>query len=58
MSKKVKATLYMESKLSHKGFMAIFDPQGYLFSEGKNRTKILPADLPEWYIHGYIISGI
>jgi len=56
MSKKTNATLYMESKTKfekHK-FNVIHDPEGYLFSEGIYRTKILPADLPEWYVYGYL----
>jgi len=44
----------MKSKFSQKGLAIEHDPQGYLFSEGKYRTKILPEDLPEWYVYGYL----
>ena len=56
MRKNIKATLYLESKvlLKRDGLMIEHDPQGYLFSMGKYRTKILPEDLPEWYVYGYI----
>ena len=30
------------------------DPNGYLFAEGRYRTKILPSDLPDWYVGGYL----
>ena len=52
--KRIRSTLYMESKISRKGFYAEFDQDGYLFADGKYRTKIKPADLPEWYIYGYL----
>ena len=29
------------------------DPDGYLFSHGRYKTKIRAADLPEWYVFGY-----
>jgi hypothetical protein len=56
MKKTVKATLYMESKLKFaKRKIEVFrDTDGYLFSGGVYPTKILPKDLPEWYIYGYI----
>jgi len=58
MGKKlINAMLYMESKIVHKngeGLYAVSDPNGYLFSCGRYPTKILPADLPEWYIYGYL----
>jgi hypothetical protein len=44
----------MKSKLQRKPLIAESDPQGFLFSEGKYRTKILPEDLPKWYISGYL----
>jgi len=37
-------------------FVRIESPEGYLLSPGKYRTyktKILPTDLPEWYVYGY-----
>jgi len=57
MSKKnIKSTLYMSTKLSwnRKNFVVEEDPNGYLFSGGRYRTKILPEDLPEWYVSGYM----
>jgi len=58
MSKKqINATLYMESKIVYKrneGNVVISNPDGCLFAHGKYSTKILPSDLPEWYIYGYM----
>ena len=54
MGKKISATLYMTSKLSRKSFVTEYDDQGYLFSDGIYRTKILPEDLPEWFVRGYL----
>jgi hypothetical protein len=57
MGKNIKATLYMESKVKHSrkdGLYLVSDPSGYLYSDGRYRTKILPEDLPEWFIHVYI----
>ena len=37
-------------------FVRIESPEGYLLSPRKYRTyktKILPTDLPEWYVYGY-----
>lgn len=31
-----------------------WDPDGYLLSHGRYRTKIKPEDLPEWYVYGYL----
>ena len=45
----------MESKIAYKdGLSAEHDPDGYLFADGRYRTKILPEHLPEWYVHGYM----
>lgn len=47
----------MESKIVHKrrdGLCVVSDPNGYLFSYGRYPTKILPSDLPEWFVHGYM----
>ena len=58
MGKKlINAMLYMESKIVHKngeGLYVVNDPNGYLFSYGRYPTKIMPSDLPEWYIYGYL----
>ena len=55
MSKKrIKATLYMESKLDIKTRFSEHDPAGFLFAHGKYRTRILPEDLPEYFVHGYL----
>lgn len=57
MSKKsIRSTLYMESKvkwIKHELY-AERDPDGFLFAGGRYRTKILPEDLPEWFIRGYL----
>ena len=55
MSKKrIQATLYMESKIDQKVFSVERDPLGFLFAHGKYRTKILPEDLPEYFVYGYL----
>jgi len=59
MSKKrIRANLYMESKIVFKRkewrHIVISDPEGYLFAHGRYLTKILPTDLPEWYVYGYL----
>jgi len=58
MSKRIKSTLYMEGKISRdistRELVLERDPQGFLFSNGIYRTKILPKDLPEWFVHGYL----
>jgi len=57
VKKRINATLYMKSRIKwvrHEGFYSLSDPQGYLFSGGRYPTKILPQDLPEWFIYGYL----
>ena len=56
-NKRIRANLYMESKVlfsRKEGHYVLRDPNGYLFSHGRYSTKILPEDLPEWYVHGYM----
>ena len=65
--KRIKAPFYTEMKL---GLVSLFNdtrlPEGYLYANGRNRTKIKPEDLPEYYIplmvykvNGYIsVDGI
>lgn len=65
--KRIKAPFYTEMKL---GLVSLFNdtrlPEGYLYANGRNRTKIKPEDLPEHYIpllvykvNGYItVDGI
>jgi len=56
--KSIKSTLYVESKIyfdrKEKEFKVLRDPDGCLYSKGRYLTKILPEDLPEWFIHGYM----
>ena len=55
--KRINSMLYMESKIKfirNEGSIAISDSCGFLFAQGRYPTKILPSDLPEWYIHGYM----
>jgi len=54
--KKIRASLYMESKIAWKRgeLNVVRDPDGHLYANSKHRTKILSEDLPEWYIHGYM----
>lgn len=56
MAKKITGKLYLPQKIKlidHQ-LQAIRDENGYLFSDGIYRTKILPEDLPEWFVHGYM----
>ena len=54
--KKINSNLYMTGKIKFDktGISLIQDPNGYLFAQRKYRTKILPSDLPEWYVYGYM----
>ena len=55
--KRIKATRYMESKIMcdrNEGLYLKSNPNGELFSQGRYPTKILPSDLPEWYVYGYM----
>ena len=56
MNKKIRSTLYTTSKVIHsrKESYRVSDPQNYLYSDGIYRTKILPEDLPEWFVFGYL----
>jgi len=54
MNKKIKSNLYLNSKISRNPLRAVPDQQGYLFSDGRYLTKILPDDLPEWFVYGYL----
>jgi predicted metal-dependent hydrolase len=54
--KKANAKLYMNDKVKWvKGELTIEQsPEDYLYANGIYPTKILPEDLPEWYVFGYI----
>ena len=54
--KRITATLYLDSKIKFlkQGLTAEHSPEGYLFSDGQYATKILPTDLPEWFVYGYL----
>ena len=54
MGKKIRANLYLNSKIMYKPLRAVSDSQGYLYSDGRYPTKILPSDLPEWFVYGYL----
>lgn len=57
MGEKMKklANLYLDDKMvwRNREHIAIEDENGYLFSQGRYKTKIRPDDLPEWYVRGY-----
>ena len=55
--KKIKAKVYTEGRIAHLPLRYIQDPEGYLFSEARYRTKILAKDLPEWFISCYIYKS-
>ena len=54
--KKTTAKLYMNDKIKWvKRELTIEKlPEDYLYANGIHPTKILPEDLPEWYVYGYI----
>jgi hypothetical protein len=56
MSKRFGSHVYLPCKYKFvkRELVVIRDPDGYLFAHREYPTKILPTDLPEWYIHGYI----
>lgn len=54
MKKRITSTLYMPLRRNPSTKQYEPDEHGYLFSRGIYRTKILPSDLPDWYVYGYI----
>ena len=54
MPNKIAANLYTETKtlLHDHGCVTIRGEGGNLFSQGRYKTKILPSNLPEWYVRG------
>ena len=52
--KRIASTLYMESRIRHNPLRAEKDPDGYLFADGRYKTKIYASDLPEHYVYGYL----
>lgn len=53
--KKLTSNIYHIEKIMYepkKGFYYYEDPNGYLFSNFKYRTKIKPEDLPDYYVYG------
>ena len=57
MSKgRIRSNLYMESKIVfvNRELTVKSDPNGYLYACGRYPTKILPEDLPEWFVYGYM----
>jgi len=57
MSKKnINSKLYLDSKIiwRRKEHVVERGPDGYLYANGKHRTKILSTDLPKWFVHGYM----
>ena len=52
--KRAKAPLYMTSPIGRRFNEDNPDPEGHLLAYGRYRTKIHEADLPEWYVGGYM----
>lgn len=52
--KRIVSTLYMESRILHNPLREEKDPDGYLFADGRYRTKIFASDLPEFFVYGYL----
>jgi len=55
--KRINATCYTREKIAHLPLRFVRDPDGYLFSNARYRTKILPSDLPEWFVPCYIYKS-
>lgn len=55
MRKRIAANLYTHTKTIWRNSQQalIYEDEGYLFSQGKYKTKIMPEDLPEWFVSGY-----
>ncbi|MCD7751581.1 MAG: hypothetical protein LUI10_07570 [Lachnospiraceae bacterium] len=55
MAKRVYRNYYSEGRFRHgkSGWKYEHGAHGTLFSEGRFPTKLLPADLPPWYVYGY-----
>ena len=53
---RIRSNLYMERKIKYINheLTVVSDPNGYLYADGIYPTKILPEDLPEWYVYGYM----
>ena len=53
--KRFKAHIYTKERISLSYLNRnTEDSNGYLFSQGIYRTHIIPEDLPEWYVEGFI----
>lgn len=52
--KRAKAPIYTLSPIGRRCIEDNKVPGGYLLAFGRYRTKILPEDLPEWYVGGYL----
>jgi len=52
--KRAKARFYTTSPTGRRYKESNPDPQGHLLAYGKYRTKIYAADLPDWYVGGYL----
>lgn len=52
--KRAKAPLYTLSPIGRRCNEDNISPEGYLWAFGRYQTKILPEDLPEWYVGGYL----
>jgi len=52
--KRFASTLYLPLRRNSTSHEYEPDPEGYLYAKGIYRTKLKPADLPEWYVYGFI----
>ena len=52
MKKRINANLYTETRIIWKEHTMIGNADGTLFSNRHYKTKILPSDLPEWFVEG------
>ena len=55
MKKRITANLYTKTKIiwQNKEHIMICNDDGTLFSNRRYKTKILPSDLPEWFVEGH-----
>ena len=56
IKKRIRATLYTESQIrfADHEMTAEHNSDGYLLSGSRWPTKILPQNLPEWFVYGHL----
>jgi len=52
--KRINSTLYLSRRRKNSRADNDEENEGYLYAHGIYRTKILPSDLPEFFVHGIL----